>query len=117
MVRALIEMMRARTAGPVAPAAEEIEALTSESLVLSGNDSNSDLTFTLDVLSTTGDFTLKVITEEGVFFFHFTAGKEFSYSVLSDNEFSVTYTSSDCISKMLSELFDEEEILDIHLIK
>ena len=77
---------------------------------------NSYLFLILETLSTVKNLKLKVITEETEFFFILSVGGEFNYNVLSDSYFSVKYTNLDEIIDMLSQLFDEGQIIDIQIL-
>ena len=94
------------------PSAESAPAYVSASAL--AVDSQADLSLALEAVSTaSGDFILTVVTTSGEFTFFLSQGKEFSYAVLSDSSYAVTYSEAAQIEQMISALFNPDEIVDV----
>ena len=73
-----------------------------------------NLASTLDLLAINeGTFTMIVTTDSGTYTFYLEPGDIFDYKAVSENEFTVTYSTSDEIMDMIDILFSDDPVLQV----
>ena len=101
------------------PGASSESGLISSELRIGGNgplsaEEKIELSSTIDLLVLNeGIFTMIVESESGTYTFHLKPGEIFDYQAIAEDEFSVTYSSSEEIMNLLEILFADDPVLEV----